>query len=122
MIFLSINGHLIVIKILVHSFKTIPVGSFTLSAGVFRRMLLLSGMMFILAIKLAAPVLAVLMLTHVGLGLMAKFSPQMNLLATSFPLTITIGMVFFGITMVFWGRLGAQSFERIFSFLENFSR
>ena len=121
MIFLSINGHLIVIKILVHSFKTIPVGSFALSAGLFRRMIMLSGLLFVLAIKLAAPVMAALILSQVGMGLMSKFAPQVNILATSFPLTITIGMLFFGITLVSWGGLGVQAFTRLFEFLENFS-
>ncbi len=121
MIFLSINGHLIVIKVLVHSFKTIPVGSFVLSAGLFRRMILLSGMLFVLAVKLAAPVLAALILSHVGMGLMSKFAPQVNILATSFPLTITIGMLFFGISLVSWGGLGVQAFTRLFDFLKNFS-
>lgn len=122
MIFLSINGHLIVIEVLVRSFKTIPVGSFALSAGLFRRMVMLSGMLFVLAIKLAAPVLAVLILTQVGLGLMAKFAPQMNIMATSFPLTITVGMIFFGITLASWGGLGARSFALLFDFLKNFSQ
>lgn len=120
MIFLSINGHLMVIGILVHSFKVIPVGSFALSAGLFNRMLMLSGLLFVLAIKLASPVLAVLILTHLGLGLMAKFAPQTNVMAVSFPLTITIGMMFFGLTMISWGGMGAQSFARLFDFLKNF--
>ncbi|MGC9196521.1 MAG: flagellar biosynthetic protein FliR [Syntrophobacteraceae bacterium] len=121
-IFLSINGHLTVIALLVHSFKTIPVGSFAMSSDLFKRMVLLSGTLFILAVKLAAPALAVLLLTHIGLGLMAKFAPQMNVIATSFPLTITIGMVFFSITLVPWGRLGIQYFDRLFDFLKYFSR
>ena len=122
MIFLSINGHHIILKILVDSFKTIPVGSFALDSGMFTKMLLLSGMLFILAVKLAAPVLAVLILTQVGLGLMSKFAPQINILAVSFPLTITLGMFFLGLTMIFWGEMGAQSFTRLFYFLENFSK
>jgi flagellar biosynthetic protein FliR len=122
MIFLSINGHLIVIEVLVRSFKTIPVGSFVLSAGLFRRVVMLSAMLFVLAIKLASPVLAVLILTQVGLGLMSKFAPQMNIMATSFPLTITIGMIFFGITLASWAGLGARSFALLFEFLKNFSQ
>lgn len=122
MIFLSINGHLIIIRILVESFKTIPVGSFALNTEIFTRMLQLSGMLFVLAIKLASPVLSVLILTQAGLGLMAKFAPQVNILATSFPLTITIGILFFGITMTFWGGLANQSFEHLFHFLTYFSR
>jgi len=119
MVFLSINGHHIVLKILVDSFKTIPIGSFALNSGLFTKMLLLTGMLFTLAIKIAAPVLAVLILTHLGLGLMSKFAPQINILAASFPLTIAIGMFFLSITIVFWGELGTGSFTRLFTFLEN---
>ena len=111
-----------ILKILVESFKTVPIGSFALDSGLFSKLLLLSGMLFILAMKLAAPVLAVLILTQIGLGLMSKFAPQINILATSFPLTITLGMFFLGLTMVFWGEMGAGSFSHLFHFLANFSR
>ncbi len=79
-------------------------------------------MLFILAIKLAAPILAVLILTQIGLGLMAKFAPQINILATSFPLTITLGMLFVGLTMVFWAEMGTESFSYLFQFIANFSK
>jgi len=122
MIFLSVNGHHVVLKVLVESFTTIPIGSFALDSGLFAKMLLLSGMLFILAIKLAAPVLAVLILTHVGLGLMSKFAPQINIHATSFPITITIGIIFFGLTLSLWGEIGVESFDRLFHFLHNLSQ
>ncbi len=122
MIFLSINGHHIILKILVDSFKTIPIGSFALDSGMFAKMILLCGMMFIFAVKLAAPVMAVLILTQLGLGLMSKFAPQINILATSFPLTITLGVFFLGLILMSWGEIGVQSFTRLFHFLENFSR
>ena len=122
LVFLSINGHHVVLKILVDSFKTIPIGSFALDSGFFTRIILLSGMLFVIAMKLAAPVLAVLILTQIGLGLMSKFAPQINILATSFPLTIALGVLFFGLTLVFWGDMGVESFTRLFRFLENFSR
>ncbi len=55
MIFLSINGHHVILKILVESFKIVPIGSFRVDSALFTRMLLLSGRMFILAVKLARP-------------------------------------------------------------------
>ena len=111
-----------ILKILVESFKTVPVGSFALNSGLFAKLLLLSGMLFILAVKLAAPVLAVLILTQIGLGLMSKFAPQINILATSFPLTITLGVFFLGLTLIFWGEMGTESFRGLFHLLANFSR
>ncbi|MGA2402114.1 MAG: flagellar biosynthetic protein FliR, partial [Syntrophobacteraceae bacterium] len=122
LVFLSINGHHVILKILVESFKKVPVGSFALDSALFGKLLLLSGMLFILAMKLAAPVLAVLILTQIGLGLMSKFAPQINILATSFPLTITLGMLFLGLTLIFWGEMGTESFTGLFHLLANFSR
>ena len=122
MIFLSVNGHHMVLKILVESFKTVPIGSFALDSGLFAKMILLSAMLFTVAIKLAAPVLAVLVLTQIGLGLMSKFAPQINILATSFPLTITLGVLFLGLTIMFWGEIGTESFARLFDWLENLSK
>jgi flagellar biosynthetic protein FliR len=119
MVFFAINGHHFVLRILVDSFKAVPMGSFTLGPGLFSRVLLLSGMLFILAVKLAAPVLAVLILTQISFGLIAKFAPQMNVLAVSFPMTITIGMIFLGLTITVWGEMGASSFTNLFHFLEN---
>jgi len=121
MILLSINGHHIVLRILAESFKTVPIGSFALDSGLFRKMVLLSATLFILALKLAAPVLSVLVLTQIGLGLMSKFAPQINVLATSFPLTIALGMLFFGLTITLWGQTGVASFSRLFDVLRNLS-
>lgn len=121
LIFLSINGHHVVLKILVESFEFLPVGSFTIESTIFTRMLIISGTMFTLAMKLAAPVMAVLILTQIGFGLMSKFAPQVNILATGFPLTIALGFFFFGMTLVFWGHVGIESFTRLFHFLENFT-
>ncbi len=122
LIFLSVNGHHLILKTLVESFKLVPVGSFTIDPAIFTRMLIISGTMFILAMKLAAPVLAVLILTQIGFGLMSKFAPQVNILATGFPLTITLGLLFFSITLIFWGEVGIESFTRLFYFLGNFTK
>lgn len=122
MIFLSINGHHVILKILVESFRIVPIGSFRVDSALFTRMLLLSGRMFILAVKLASPVMAVLILAQIGFGLMSKFAPQINILATSFPVTIALGLFFFGLTLVLMGEVGIESFNRLFVFLGDFAR
>lgn len=122
MIFFALNGHHILIKLIVESFMTIPLGAFTLDATLFRRIVLLAANLFILAMKLAAPVMAVLILTQIGLGLMSKFAPQINILATSFPITITLGMLFLGLTIIIWGEMAQRSFGDLFRFLGYFAR
>ena len=63
-----------------------------------------------------------LILTQIGLGLMSKFAPQINILATSFPITITLGMLFVGLSMVFWAEMGTETFAHLFQFLANLSK
>jgi flagellar biosynthetic protein FliR len=55
--------------------------------------------MFVIAIKLGAPIMAVLIFTQIGLGMMARLVPQMNVLVTSFPLTICLGLIFLGLSV-----------------------
>lgn len=55
--------------------------------------------MFVLAIKIAAPILAIMMLVQIALGIIARMIPQVNLLMSSFPLTIGLGLIFLGISM-----------------------
>ncbi|MHC1725540.1 MAG: flagellar biosynthetic protein FliR [Syntrophobacteraceae bacterium] len=113
MIFFVLNGHHIVLRLIVESFRTIPVGSFALDPSLFGKIILLAGLLFVLAMKLAAPVMAVLILTQIALGLMSKFAPQINILATSFPITITLGILFLGLTVAVWGELAHKSFAEL---------
>ena len=59
--------------------------------------------MFVIAVKIAAPVMAVLFLTQIALGILAKAVPQVNILMTSFPLTIGLGLLFLGSPSIFSG-------------------
>lgn len=54
---------------------------------------------FILGIRLAAPVMA-LLLTSVVLGIMARAFPQMNIFMVSFPLNIGLGFMVLGMTLL----------------------
>ena len=118
LIFLSLNGHHLVLKALVQSFATIPVGGFTVTSNTLSKLVLLSGQLFVIGIKMAAPVMAILLLTHVGLGLMSKFAPEINILIVSFPLTILLGVVFLGLSISIWGNAMQQYLENLFHFLK----
>jgi flagellar biosynthetic protein FliR len=55
--------------------------------------------LFLLAVKIGAPVIASLAFVSVGFGLVSKFSPQMNVMIVAFPLKIVAGLVLFGLTL-----------------------
>ena len=97
--FLSFNGHLFLLNGLVQTFELIPPGQVLISAKIAAQIFMLAGQMFLLAIQIAAPVLAALLLVDLALALVSRASPQMNVLIVGFPIKISIGFLFLG--MVF---------------------
>lgn len=101
-IFLSVNGHYIVIKALVESFELIPIGRPIISEPVIQEIMKNMAGLFIIAVKIAAPTLAVLFGVKVAMGIVAKAVPQMNVLFVGMPLYIIVGMMVFGFSLSFF--------------------
>jgi len=102
MIFLAINGHYYFIKVLFESYKLLPPGHFVATTTLYDIVMQCAEKMFILGVKLMAPVMTVLLLAQVALGILAKTVPQVNLLIISFSLTIGLGLFFLGLTLQFF--------------------
>lgn len=99
LVFLLLNGHHIIFLAVIDSFKLVPVGFFLMQKILLVKMLELSAQLFVLAVKIGAPVIASLAFVSVGFGMMSKFSPQMNVMIVAFPLKIVAGLVLFGLTL-----------------------
>jgi flagellar biosynthesis protein FliR len=93
LVFLLINGHHFVFESLIYSYKIIPIGGLMFHGPLLDTMLNLTGMVFILAVKIAAPVMVASFLTNVALSVVSRVVPQMNILMTSFPLKIGVGYI-----------------------------
>ncbi|QGY41013.1 flagellar biosynthetic protein FliR [Pseudodesulfovibrio cashew] len=94
--FLVLNGHLELLNAVGISFKYIPPGGLLLTPGLSKHILEFSNLMFILAIKIAAPVMAALFLVDLSLALIARAAPQMHVLVLGFPIKVTVGFFFLG--------------------------
>ncbi len=99
LIFLSVNGHHWFLRAMVQSFDLLPPGGLELREGLFRYIISVSGKMFLIGIQVAAPIMAILLLAEVAMGIVARMVPQINILMTSFPLTIGLGMIFVGLSL-----------------------
>ncbi len=97
LVFLAFNGHLLLLKALSTSFDLIPPGQLLVSPELTTHIIALSEQMFILAIKIAAPVTAAVFLADLALALVSKAAPQMNVLIIGFPLKIMLGFIFIGV-------------------------
>ena len=45
------------------------------------------------ALSLALPVIAALLITNLGLGVLTRAAPQLNIFAVGFPITLMIGLI-----------------------------
>jgi flagellar biosynthetic protein FliR len=93
LMFIAIDGHLMLLHALGESFRLFPLvgGSGELPLGM-DELVRLGGGMFSIALSLALPFLAVMLLTNVVLGVLARVAPQLNVFAIGFPLTILVGL------------------------------
>jgi flagellar biosynthesis protein FliR len=97
LVFLSIDGHLIFITVVVQSFTTMPIGMEVnidpMKVAMWGEMVFSSGLL------LALPALTTLLITNMALGILTKTAPQLNLFGIGFPITICIGLLILTISL-----------------------
>ncbi len=96
LIFLTVDAHHWFILSIAKSFELIPPGGFYFTNSLTAAVVRLSCEMFVIATKLAAPIIAALLFTDLALGLIARTVPQMNIFMVGFPLKIAIGLLGMG--------------------------
>lgn len=99
MLFLSLNGHLLLIGALAQSFALVPPGGLLINPELGAHVTAFVGQLFVLAVKIAAPVMASIFLVDLALALVARAAPQWNVLFIGFPIKIGVGFLF--MTLVF---------------------
>ncbi len=105
LLFLLLDIHHYFLLALGEGIKAFPPGSLRLSPGLFEELVRQGGLIFRLSLKILAPVLAILLLIQIALGIVSRFVPQINVMIVSFPLTIGVGLFFFGLTLELLGKV-----------------
>lgn len=100
LLFLSFNGHLVLIDYIVDSFTLLPITSTGLPASSLWFIASLGGWMFASGLVIALPLLTALLVVNLAFGVMSRAAPQMNVFAVGFPITLVFGMVLMWIGMV----------------------
>ena len=99
LLFLAMNGHLVVFEVLTESFTTMPVGS-ALLVNHFWEIAGKLGWVLGAAMVLVLPAITALLIVNIAFGVMTRAAPQLNIFSIGFPLTLVLGMV------IFWVSLG----------------
>jgi flagellar biosynthetic protein FliR len=92
-ILLSLNLHGVMLTALADSATALPVGTPINMAGGTAAMLQVSGTLFSVGVRFAAPVIAAVLIANVALAVLGRAAPQLNILQVSFPVQISIGLL-----------------------------
>lgn len=113
LIFLSLDGHHILFKILVESFTWLHPGGTNFTEASFRGVMAGVSHMFVLGIQIMAPAAAALFFSHVAMGIIAKTVPQIPIMIVAMPVNIALGLVFIGLAMSYLLPLLLKNFEQL---------
>ncbi len=104
LIFLAMNGHLLVIATLAESFHALPITPDPFAASAWMMLVQWSGKLFSIGIMLALPILAALLIANLALGILTRAAPQLNIFSVGFPVTLLLG---FAVLMLVLPQMGS---------------
>lgn len=122
MLFVTLNGHLMLIDLLVRSFEILPIGQGGLTPAGFRMVAAWGSQMFAGALMVALPAVTAMLVVNISMGVITRAAPQLNIFAVGFPLMILLGFIFIALTtpamLNQFTRLMMDSFDGIIAILE----
>ena len=122
LVFVTINGHHYLLQALADSFRVIPVGQLHADGRLSQWTLQAATGVMADGIRLAAPLMVTLFLTDIGLGILTRVAPTLNVFVLGFPLKVAITLFMLSMTLgavvlAFTGQVG-QFARGIPSFLK----
>lgn len=110
LLFMVLNIHHSFIRAIVESYAVVPAGAWHVSDGLLRFMVAIVGGIFVLALKLAAPVMVALLAATVAIGILARVFPQINVFMVSMPLNIGLGLLILAASLPFFIHIASAAF------------
>ena len=93
LIFVSLGGHAMLLALILESFATLPVGSSLLGPAAYAQLVSWSSMIFLGALLTALPVMVTLLFISIGLGVVTRAAPSLNIFSVGLPATIIAGFL-----------------------------
>lgn len=92
LLFLAMNGHLVMLDVFIESFHTLPVGLDGLGQSGVWELAHRVSWMFASAMLLALPAVTAVLIVNISFGVMTRAAPQMNIFALGFPIGLIFGL------------------------------
>ena len=99
LLFLSMNGHLLLLQMIIKSFDILPVSEVGMTRDGIWQVVSWGSQMFIGAILVAIPAVTALLMVNIAMGVITRAAPQLNIFAVGFPLMLLLGFVLLVLTL-----------------------
>lgn len=99
LLFITMNGHLAMIEVMVESFYALPVGGAFISQNTLMSLASSGSWMFASALLMSLPAVAALLIINMSLGIVTRAAPQLNIFSLGFPAMLMMGLGIIFITM-----------------------
>jgi len=117
LLFVVINGHLMVLMAVVESFQHFPTDGNFLQALAQMRLYEMGSALFTSALWMALPMIALLLFVNLTLGIISRVAPQMNIYAVGFPVTLSVGLLGIAATLPMLEQPVLKLFQQAFDTL-----
>ena len=98
LLFLALNGHLLVIQVIADSFDYLPIGAHFFNTDSLWLLVGFGSYMFTAGVLVALPAITALLLINVSFGVVTRAAPSLNIFAVGFPITLLAGLVMLSLT------------------------
>jgi flagellar biosynthetic protein FliR len=93
LLFLSLDGHLVLVEMIVRSYDALPPGQAWMGADRLKAIAMFGGYAFLAGLLLALPVGFLLLALNLVVGMISRSSPSLNLFAVGLPMSLAVGVV-----------------------------
>lgn len=117
LVFLAVDGHLIILAGLYYSFDLLPISAVPLGQNGLGEFITWGGQTLMLGLLMGLPLVTTLLTINLSMGILNRTTPQLSVFAVGFPLSLLAGLVMLTIvlpqTTPFLDRLFTQAFQAL---------
>ena len=117
LLFLSLDGHLALIKVLATSFKDVPLGASLELGGLSRSVVAAGSDLFSGAMQVALPGLIALLTVNLLMGVASRAAPTLNIFAVGLPVSVLAGLIVLYASMQGFAPIATQIYDRALSLI-----
>jgi flagellar biosynthetic protein FliR len=99
LLFLIFNGHLLAIELIVDSFKTMPVAVDGIARNGLLDVVAWGSRLFTGGLLIALPIVGAMLMANMGMGVVMRAAPQLNIFSIGFPITMLLGFALIWVTL-----------------------